>query len=53
MIRPSATGNAASIEQEELRGISRTVAEIHWLLLILVLLLRPAGLFGTFRPEKV
>ena len=26
-----------SIEQEELRGISRTVAEIHWLLLILVL----------------
>ena len=33
-------GRAAqvSIEQEELRGISRTVAEIHWLLLILVLL---------------
>jgi diguanylate cyclase (GGDEF)-like protein len=29
---------ARSIEQEELRGISRTVAEIHWLLLILVLL---------------
>jgi len=27
-----------SIEQEELRGISRTVAEIHWLLLALVLL---------------
>ena len=27
-----------SIEQEELRGISRTVAEIEWLLLILVLL---------------
>jgi diguanylate cyclase (GGDEF)-like protein len=27
-----------SIEQEELRGISRTVAEIHWLLMILVLL---------------
>lgn len=27
-----------TIEQEELRGISRTVAEIHWLLLILVLL---------------
>ena len=26
-----------SIEHEELRGISRTVAEIHWLLLILVL----------------
>jgi diguanylate cyclase (GGDEF)-like protein len=30
--------DAPSIEQEELRGISRTVAEIHWLLLILVLL---------------
>jgi diguanylate cyclase (GGDEF)-like protein len=27
-----------TLEQEELRGISRTVAEIHWLLLILVLL---------------
>jgi diguanylate cyclase (GGDEF)-like protein len=27
-----------TIEQAELRGISRTVAEIHWLLLILVLL---------------
>jgi diguanylate cyclase (GGDEF)-like protein len=27
-----------ALEQEELRGISRTVAEIHWLLLILVLL---------------
>jgi diguanylate cyclase (GGDEF)-like protein len=26
------------IQQEELRGISRTVAEIHWLLMILVLL---------------
>jgi len=44
-IPPSpATGSGASreaapsIEQEELRGISRTVAEIHWLLLILVLL---------------
>jgi diguanylate cyclase (GGDEF)-like protein len=31
-------GPTVSIEQEELRGISRTVAEIHWLLLILVLL---------------
>jgi diguanylate cyclase (GGDEF)-like protein len=31
-------GPIPSIEQEELRGISRTVAEIHWLLLILVLL---------------
>ncbi|HUG76966.1 MAG TPA: GGDEF domain-containing protein [Burkholderiales bacterium] len=35
----------ASIEQEELRGISRTVAEIHWLLLILVLL------YQVFRGE--
>jgi diguanylate cyclase (GGDEF)-like protein len=36
---PAAARNAApSIEQEELRGVSRTVAEIHWLLLILVLL---------------
>jgi diguanylate cyclase (GGDEF)-like protein len=39
---PAAPGSARSavpsIEQEELRGISRTVAEIHWLLLILVLL---------------
>src|SRR3990172_3359004 len=33
-VRPA----APSLEQEELRGISRTVAEIHWLLLILVLL---------------
>jgi diguanylate cyclase (GGDEF)-like protein len=32
------SGSGVSIEQEELRGISRTVAEIHWLLLILVLL---------------
>ena len=40
MLRPSptTTGTAVSIEQEELRGIARTVAEIHWLLLILVLL---------------
>ncbi|OGT82782.1 MAG: hypothetical protein A3H91_08985 [Gammaproteobacteria bacterium RIFCSPLOWO2_02_FULL_61_13] len=29
---------ADGIQQEELRGISRTVAEIHWLLMILVLL---------------
>jgi diguanylate cyclase (GGDEF)-like protein len=36
---PEARAPAAnSIEQEELRGISRTVAEIHWLLLVLVLL---------------
>lgn len=37
-----------SLEQEELRGISRTVAEIHWLLLILVLLY---VIFGG--PDKV
>jgi len=43
IVPPSAAGIAdgaiaPSIEQEELRGISRTVAEIHWLLIILVLL---------------
>jgi diguanylate cyclase (GGDEF)-like protein len=32
-----------TIEQEELRGISRTVAEIEWLLLILVLLYQAFG----------
>ena len=32
-----------SIEQEELRGLSRTVAEIEWLLLILVLLYQVFG----------
>ncbi len=31
-------GGVEGIQEEELRGISRTVAEIHWLLLILVLL---------------
>jgi len=35
---PRSRTQTVSIEQEELRGISRTVAEIHWLLLILVLL---------------
>ena len=34
----SGRGPIPSIEQEEMRGIARTVAEIHWLLLILVLL---------------
>jgi diguanylate cyclase (GGDEF)-like protein len=48
MIRPSATGAGVSIEQEELRGISRTVAEIHWLLLILVLLYL---IFGGVRDD--
>ena len=41
MTEPSAEAArpaAPSFEQEEMRGISRTVAEIHWLLLILVLL---------------
>lgn len=41
MTKPSAAAArpaAPSFEQEEMRGISRTVAEIHWLLLILVLL---------------
>jgi diguanylate cyclase (GGDEF)-like protein len=38
MKRHGSANVAVSIEQEELRGISRTVAEIHWLLLILVLL---------------
>jgi diguanylate cyclase (GGDEF)-like protein len=37
-----------SIEQEQLRGISRTVAEIHWLLLILVLLYL---VFGGMRED--
>ncbi len=37
-LNPSETVAKTSIEPEELRGISRTVAEIHWLLLILVLL---------------
>src|SRR5712691_11590406 len=37
-----------SIEQEELRGISRTVAEIHWLLLILVLVY---VIFGGVRED--
>ncbi len=32
-----------SIEQEELRGITRTIAEIEWLLLILVLLYQVFG----------
>ncbi|MEA3193286.1 MAG: hypothetical protein QOD26_1619 [Betaproteobacteria bacterium] len=37
-LNESKDNSRVSIEQEELRGISRTVAEIHWLLLILVLL---------------
>jgi len=37
-----------SLEQEELRGISRTVAEIHWLLAVLVLLYL---VFGSVRED--
>src|SRR5215212_4260253 len=53
MLRPKpakqARGAAAtSIEHEELRGISRTVAEIHWLLLVLVLVYE---LFGGVRED--
>jgi diguanylate cyclase (GGDEF)-like protein len=36
-----------SFEEEQLRGISRTVAEIHWLLLILVLLFLAFGSVET------
>ena len=35
---PERSADFTSIEDEELRGISRTVAEIEWLLLILTLL---------------
>jgi len=38
-----------SIEQEELRGIARTVAEIHWLLAVLVLLYE---VFGELDRER-
>ena len=40
-----------SIELEELRGISRTVAEIEWLLLILVLLYLAFG--GPAKEDEV
>jgi diguanylate cyclase (GGDEF)-like protein len=44
------TSNKISLEQEELRGIARTVAEIEWLLLLLVLLyLTFAGSDGDSR----
>jgi len=39
---------STSLEQEELRGISRTVAEIEWLLLILVLLYHVFGVAGAY-----
>jgi len=42
--------NTASIEQEELRGISRSVGEIEWLLMIVVLVYHVFG--GTGEEEK-
>ena len=49
MIQPQdAAPGAPSIEQEELRGISRSVAEIEWLLLVLVLLYYA---FGGTEPD--
>lgn len=42
--------STASIEQEELRGISRSVGEIEWLLMIVVLLYHVFG--GTGEEEK-
>jgi diguanylate cyclase (GGDEF)-like protein len=45
----NAAETPASIEQEELRGISRSVAEIEWLLLVLVLLYYA---FGGTEPEE-
>ena len=48
MSKPPASTAPFSIEQEELRGISRTVAEIHWLLLILVLVYL---IFGVSRQD--
>ena len=46
-----ARGKPLSIELEELRGISRTVAEIEWLLLILVLLYLAFG--GPAKEDEV
>ena len=42
------TDGQTSIEQEELRGIARSVGEIEWLLLIVVLLYH---VFGGIEPE--
>jgi diguanylate cyclase (GGDEF)-like protein len=47
--QPPSAAAPFSIEQEELRGISRTVAEIHWLLLILVLVYL---IFGVTRQDS-
>jgi len=46
--QPAQRNTLPSIEQEELRGISRTVAEIEWLLLVLVLVYL---VFGWPLPE--
>ena len=56
VLRGAASGEArspaaTSLEHEELRGISRTVAEIHWLLLVLVLLYLVFG--GTTEDAEV
>ena len=48
MVASKTASTPVSIEQEELRGISRTVAEIHWLLLILVLVYM---IFGGLRDD--
>jgi diguanylate cyclase (GGDEF)-like protein len=45
---PAQRSSLPSIEQEELRGISRTVAEIEWLLVIVVLLYRVFGEPSSF-----
>jgi len=45
---PAQRSTLPSIEQEELRGVSRTVAEIEWLLLVLVLVY---VLFGRPIPD--
>jgi diguanylate cyclase (GGDEF)-like protein len=42
---------SGGIEREELRGIARTVAEIHWLLVILVLLYIAFG--GVGKEEEI
>ena len=49
-VTPPRDAVTRAIEQEELRGISRTVAEIHWLLLILVLLYM---VFGGMREDAL
>jgi len=48
--REKETGSLISIEQEELRGLSRSVAEIEWLLLIVVLFYHVFG--GTKQDDR-